>query len=149
MPYTDHRAPPQSILIGHQDIWIQVLPANGLHYKIRKTSKHCFKQFFIRILFTLLNMTKTWLTQSNTGMNSLHIVNAWKRQKRKYNWRVTIMARIGYIQWNDDVHFVLDKHELLHFYYASSLKQQSAVRHVAPLRQIIWIPSPPVFILTP
>jgi hypothetical protein len=64
-------------------------------------------------------MTKTWLTQGN----SLHIVNAWKRQKKIQLASDFIMARIGYIQWDDDVHFVLDKHELLHFYYASSLKQ--------------------------
>ena len=41
-------------------------------------------------------------------------------------------------QWDDDeVHFVLDQHALLDFYSASSLKQQSADRHVAPLGHII------------
>jgi len=34
---------------------------------------------------------------------------------------------------DDEVHFVLDQHTLLDFYSASSLKQQSADRHVAPL----------------
>jgi hypothetical protein len=37
-------------------------------------------------------------------------------------------------QWDDDeVRFVLDQHAELDFYIASSLKQQSADRHVAPL----------------
>jgi hypothetical protein len=38
-------------------------------------------------------------------------------------------------QWDDDeVCFVLDQHAELDFYSASSLKQQSAGRHDAPLR---------------
>jgi len=37
--------------------------------------------------------------------------------------------------------FVLDQHAKLDFYSASSMKQQSAGRHVAPLGHII-IPSP-------
>ena len=37
-------------------------------------------------------------------------------------------------QWDDDeVHFVLGQHAELDFYSASSLKQQTAGRHVAPL----------------
>jgi hypothetical protein len=52
-------------------------------------------------------------------------------------------------QWNDDeVRFdlVLDQDALLDFDSASLLKQQSANRHVAPLRHIILIPSRPVFV---
>jgi hypothetical protein len=45
--------------------------------------------------------------------------------------------------------FVLDQHAELDFYIASSLKQQSADRHVAPLGHIILIPSQLVFALTP
>jgi hypothetical protein len=45
--------------------------------------------------------------------------------------------------------FVLDQHAELDFYSASSLKQQSAGRHVAPLGHIILIPSQPVFALSP
>ena len=61
-----------------------------------------------------------------------------------------IMARKIYFQWNDDeVRFVLDQHAELDFYSASSLKQQSAGRHVAPLGHIILIPSQPVFALSP
>ena len=53
-------------------------------------------------------------------------------------------------QWDDDeVRFVLDQHAELDFYSASSLKQQSAGRHVAPLGHIIMIPSQPVFALSP
>jgi hypothetical protein len=37
----------------------------------------------------------------------------------------------------------------LDFYSASSLKQQSAGRHVAPLGNIILIPSQPVFAFSP
>jgi hypothetical protein len=45
--------------------------------------------------------------------------------------------------------FVLDQLAQLDFYGASSLTQQSAGRHVAPLRHITLIPSQPVFALTP
>ena len=53
-------------------------------------------------------------------------------------------------QWDDDeVRFVPDQHAEFDFYSASSLKQQSAGRHVAPLGHIILIPSQPVFALSP
>jgi hypothetical protein len=61
-----------------------------------------------------------------------------------------IMARTSYFQWDvDEVRFVLDQYAELDFYSASSLKQQSAGRHVAPLGHIILIPSQPVFDLSP
>ena len=41
------------------------------------------------------------------------------------------------------------QHSELDFYSVSSLKQQSAGRHVAPLAHIILIPSQPVFALSP
>ena len=48
-------------------------------------------------------------------------------------------------QWDDDeVRIVLDQYAELDFYSASSLKQQSSDRHVAPLGRIILIPSQPV-----
>jgi hypothetical protein len=50
---------------------------------------------------------------------------------------------------DDDVLFVLDQHAELYFYSASSLKQQFADRHIAPLGHIILIPSQPVFALSP
>jgi hypothetical protein len=53
-------------------------------------------------------------------------------------------------QWDDDeVRFVLDQRAELDFHSASSLKQQSADRHVAPLEHIILIPSQLVFALSP
>ena len=47
---------------------------------------------------------------------------------------------------DDDVRFELDK--LAKFYRASSLKQQSAGRHVAPLGYVILNLNHPVFALT-
>ena len=53
-------------------------------------------------------------------------------------------------QWdNDEVRFVLDQHAELDSYSATSLKQQSADRHVTPFGHIILIPCQPVFALTP
>jgi hypothetical protein len=53
-------------------------------------------------------------------------------------------------QWDDDeVRFVLDQYAEFDFYSASSLKQQSAGKHVAPLGHIILIPSQPVFAFSP
>ena len=44
------------------------------------------------------------------------------------------MAKTSYVQCNDDdSHFVLDPHADMDLYSASSLKQQSTGRHVAPL----------------
>ena len=58
-----------------------------------------------------------------------------------------IMERVTFRRDDDKVHFVLDKHVQLDFYIASSLKQQSTGRHIAPLRYIILILSQPVFVL--
>jgi hypothetical protein len=62
-----------------------------------------------------------------------------------------IMAKKSYVsQWDDDeVRFVLDRHTELDFHSASTLKQQSTSRHVAPFRHIIPIPRQPVFDLSP
>ena len=48
-----------------------------------------------------------------------------------------------------EVQFVLDQHAELDFHMASSLKQQSADRHIDPLGHIILIPSQLVFALSP
>jgi hypothetical protein len=50
---------------------------------------------------------------------------------------------------DDEVRFVLNQYADLDFHSASSLKQQSAGRHVAPLGHVILIPSQPVFVLSP
>jgi len=71
--------------------------------------------------------------------------------KRQFNNFSAISEReqINF-QWDDyDVRFVLDQHAELDLYSASSLEQQSAGRHVAPLGHIILIPSQPVFALSP
>ena len=61
------------------------------------------------------------------------------------SWREQVNS-----QWDDDeVCIVLDQHAELDFYNASSLKQQSAGRHVDPLGHISLIPSQPVFALSP
>ena len=52
-------------------------------------------------------------------------------------------------QSGDEIRFVLDQRAELDFYSASSLKQQSAGRHIAPLRHIILIPSQSIFALSP
>jgi hypothetical protein len=58
------------------------------------------------------------------------------------SWRVQVK-----FQWEDDeIRYVLDQHNELDFYSASSLKQQSANRHVGPLGHIILIPSRSVII---
>jgi hypothetical protein len=50
---------------------------------------------------------------------------------------------------DDEVRLVLDQQALLDLYSASSLKQPSADRHVAPLRHIILVYSQPVFAISP
>jgi hypothetical protein len=61
------------------------------------------------------------------------------------SWR----GQVNFQSDNDEVRFVLEQHPELHIDSASSLKQQSAGRHVAPLGHIILIPSQPVFALSP
>ena len=62
------------------------------------------------------------------------------------SWRAQVECR-----WDadDNVRFVLDQSTELDVYSASSLKQQSAGRHVAPLWHIFLIPWQPVFSLSP
>ena len=50
---------------------------------------------------------------------------------------------------DDGIRFVLEQHAELEFHSATSLKQQSVGKHVAPLRHIILILSQPVFALSP
>ena len=71
-------------------------------------------------------------------------VNSALFQLLSISWRKQVN-----FQWDDDVHFLLDQHAELYFYSASSLKQQSAGRHDAPLGHIILIPSQPVFAFSP
>ena len=61
------------------------------------------------------------------------------------------MSHLSAISWreqatfDDDVHFVIDQHTELDFNSASSLKKQSAGRHVTPLGHIILITTQRVF----
>jgi hypothetical protein len=76
-------------------------------------------------------------------------------QRLLFNKNTAIFLAISWreqpnFQLNDDeVHFVLDKHTYLDFYSASSLKEQSADRHVAPLGHIIRVQVNQVFALSP
>jgi hypothetical protein len=60
------------------------------------------------------------------------------------SWR----EQVNFQSDDDEVRFVPDQHDGLDFSSASSLKQQSAGRHVAPLGHIFQIPSQPVFALS-
>ena len=65
------------------------------------------------------------------------------------NFVVISWPTLSYIWWDDgDVHFVLDLHDELDLYSASSLKQ-CAGRHDAPVGHIIPIVNQPVFDQTP
>jgi hypothetical protein len=61
------------------------------------------------------------------------------------NANIVILSAISWreqinFQWDyDDIRFVLDQHAELDLYSASSLKQQSMGKHVAPLGHIILI----------
>ena len=71
-------------------------------------------------------------------------------QRQLCNFSAILWREQVNFQWDDDeVRFVLDHHAYSFFFSASSPKQQSASRHVAPLGHIILIPSQPVFALTP
>jgi hypothetical protein len=63
-------------------------------------------------------------------------------------WAISWREQVNF-QWDDDeVRFVLDQHAELYLYSASSLKQQSASRHVAPLGHIILNSSQLAFALS-
>jgi hypothetical protein len=54
------------------------------------------------------------------------------------------------ISWREEeIRFILDQHAYLDFYSSCSLTQQSADRHVAPLGNIILIPSQAIFVIHP
>ena len=67
-----------------------------------------------------------------------------------FSYRISWQEQVSF-QWDDDdkVYFVLEQHAELDFYSASSLKQQSTDKHVAPLGHIILIQSQQVFSLSP
>ena len=91
----------------------------------------------------------------------LHYVHQWMATQTMCQWVIVvyaklwqffsyIMLRTSYVRWDDDnVPFLIDNHTKLDFYSASSLKQQSVGRHVAPFGHIILILSQPIFVITP
>ena len=74
---------------------------------------------------------------SNFCLTSIHQFSA-----------ISCREQVNFRRDDDEVRFVLDQNADLNFYSASSLKQQSAGRHVAPFGHIILIPSQPVFTLS-
>ena len=56
--------------------------------------------------------------------------------------RISWREQVNFQCDDDEACFVLDQHAELDFYRATSLKQQSADRHVAPLGHIILISEP-------
>ena len=61
------------------------------------------------------------------------------------SWREQVNFQLN----DDEVLFVLDQHAELDFYSASSLKQQSVDRHVAPTRTHYPDSEPTSFALSP
>jgi hypothetical protein len=59
------------------------------------------------------------------------------------------ISKFYYNTFQLKVIFWIDQHAELDFYSASSLKQQSTGRHVAPFGHIIPIPSKPFFARSP
>jgi hypothetical protein len=67
---------------------------------------------------------------SNPGqVNQIFIKLVFVASRSALSWRDQVTIRLD----DDDFRFVLDQHTKLDLYNASSLKQQSACRHVAPL----------------
>jgi len=83
---------------------------------------------FYRGILKEMDINVVWLFNTNSAIS----------------WREQFNLQCDY----DEVRFVLDQHAYLDFYSASSLMQQSADRHVVPLRHIILIPSQHVFALS-
>ena len=66
-------------------------------------------------------------------------------------WVISVSCQVNIlsaISWDHDVHFNQDQKAQLDFYSATSLKQQAAGKHVAPLGHIILILSQSVFVLS-
>jgi hypothetical protein len=63
------------------------------------------------------------------------VIVAWRQFS---NFSAISWREQAHFQRDDEVRCVLDQHADLHFYSASSLKQHSAGRHVAPLNTLFW-----------
>jgi hypothetical protein len=79
---------------------------------------------------------------SNQRLRNWYLMHALLRRKKKEGNQnnVSEWSYMSTRGLNDDMCFVLDQHPWIYMYSASSVKQQSAGRHVAPLGHIILIP---------
>jgi hypothetical protein len=105
------------------------------HWRLKKQKSHIYT--YSLYLFVYCCFTDDINYKQKNGM-SLCIVSEW----------FLLSAKIVQLYHDDDVRSVLDQYALLNLYKASSLKQQSADRHVIPLGHIILIQSQPVFALS-
>ena len=120
-----------SLCNSHDNLFLQI----GLFmFWIRNVAKHYIMPMYVFSDFECNVIFSEWV--SDCCLTST-------QQFAAISWREPVN-----FQWDEDVRFVLDQHAELDFYRASSLKQQSAGRHVSPLGYIL-IPSQPVFVLTP
>ena len=90
--------------------------------------------YYIQVKEMVIRIYALWSERVIIGQWSIFAIS-WQEQ-------VTFWC-----DYDDDVCFVLDQHTEQDFYSDSSLKQQSAGRHVAPLGHIILILNQPVFAL--
>jgi hypothetical protein len=123
------------------------------HKKDIARNKHIAKDT-IKVLTLCSRQNIAILEHNKDKTNSMEIL-------RVIEWAIVVnlqFSNFSAISWreqvnfpwdDDDVRFVLDQHAELDFNSASSLIQQSAGRHVAPLGHIILIPSQPIFALSP
>ena len=104
------------------------------------------------VVSSTLRLTGSNIYIDKNILTSLVTVSEWLlflMSCEQYCSAILLQVQVTF-QWDDDdVCFVIDQPPLLNFCSASSLKQQSAGRHVASLRQIILIPTQPVFALSP
>ena len=120
--------------------WILSIKIN-LNYTTdtQKSTSYLMRDFYLKIndLGRLRSNLYTTRDYFNFPVSEWLLFNVNSAIFSAISWREQVI-----FQWEyDEVHFVLDQLTDLDFYSAISLKQQSAVRHVAP--HIILIPSQP------
>jgi hypothetical protein len=97
-----------------------------------------FPRWILRNVFPRKPTENTVLIQTIAYSDEwVIVIQDQMRNFSAISWRDQVTIRLD----DDDFRFVLDQHTKLDLYNASSLKQQSACRHVAPLGHIIPIPN--------